>query len=75
MSRQRCCLTPMVFNEDERLFCHMCGTTFVDRAPSLAERLLSNATPESSDNEIGPRVAIDPKAVLARVLAEMRRTS
>ena len=68
---RRCCLTPMVFHEDGRRYCLCCGTTFVDRSSSLAERMLSNATPQSNDNEVGPRVAIDPKVVLARVLAEM----
>ena len=58
----RCCLTPMVFREDGRLFCHCCGTTFQD---------VAYATTLTAGSPLAHR-AETPAEVTARVLAYVK---
>lgn len=69
-----------VYSDEGRIVCLLCGHVIRDAEPTLLEKLVSNATPESADGAVGPRVGrpmapIDLEQVRARVLAAIRRES
>lgn len=74
MRRPRCCLTPLVFNEDGRVTCLACGhvyrdpITFADRASDTLVAVLS-ATTDPEPPSTRPAIVA---AITARVLAYVK---
>ncbi len=61
-----------VYSDGGRLVCLMCAYVAADPEPTMAEKILSNMSPEEFAGQRGRRALIDIEAVKARVLAAVR---
>lgn len=70
-----------VLAEDGRATCLLCGQVYREAEPTILEKMVSNATREDIPGvhgkflaQFGPREPQDTQALVARVMANIRRS-